>query len=338
MTDEDDTDTHHRAFGVLNETDECDSEPLSEEQYLTTTAATRPLTHSPKRDALLQQLRLNLLGENTPFSGPFRHSPTRMIYADWTASGRSLRHLEHYLSTQVLTHYGNTHTTASRSGHQSTCFRHEARQLVAESVNAKITGKAALDLVLFTGNGTTSAINKLVLAMGLHLPLPESVGGSGGVGVDLEQRVRARPVVFVSSYEHHSNLLPWREAAADVVTIRYSPVTGVCLKHLTSMLQRYGNRALKIGSFAAASNVTGILTDVDAVSICMHRAGGIVIFDYATAAPYLKIDMNPVRTSLGEDAALVYKDAIVFSGHKFVGACERYNPHHNHLYCIHVCV
>jgi selenocysteine lyase/cysteine desulfurase len=104
------------------------------------------------------------------------------------------------------------------------------------------------------------------------------------------------------------------------------------------MLQRYGNRALKIGSFAAASNVTGILTDVDAVSICMHRAGGIVIFDYATAAPYLKIDMNPVRTSLGEDAALVYKDAIVFSGHKFVGACERYNPHHNHLYCIHVCV
>jgi selenocysteine lyase/cysteine desulfurase/tRNA(Ile)-lysidine synthase TilS/MesJ len=188
---------------------------------------------------------------------------------------------------------------------QSTCYRHEARQVIAEAVNAKISGRAAVDVVVFTGNGTTSAVDKLVHSLDLHLPLPDDVNAD------------MIPVVFTSSYEHHSNLLPWRESVADVVTVRYSTLTGICLVDLQEKLQHYANRKIKIGAFSAASNVTGILTDVDAVSVAMHRAGGIVVFDYATAAPYVKIDMNPVI--MGEDAQYAYKDAIFFSGHKFIG-------------------
>jgi selenocysteine lyase/cysteine desulfurase len=97
----------------------------------------------------------------------------------------------------VIPLYGNTHTTTSITGHQTTCFRHEARQIVAEAVNAKITGRAAVDVVVFTGNGTTAAINKLILSLGLNTPLPAGFHES------------SRPIVFTSSYEHHSNLLPW---------------------------------------------------------------------------------------------------------------------------------
>ena len=237
--------------------------------------------------------------------GPMGKIPC--IYMDWTASGRPLQSIENYLQKEVYPLYGNTHTTSSITGHQSTCFRHEARQIIAEATNAKITGRAAIDNVIFCGNGTTAAMNKLVETFGLNLPLPHGFDNS------------YRPIVFTSSYEHHSNLLPWRESVADIVQIAYSSATGVCIDDLKNKLKMYSNRKLKIGSFAAASNVTGILTAVDEVCVAMHQVSGYAIFDYATAAPYVHIDMNPVVINMGENASLAYKDAVIFSGHKFVG-------------------
>ena len=213
-----------------------------------------------------------------------------------------------------------TPTTTSITGHQSTCFRAESRQIIAQAVNAKISGKAAEDVVIFSGNGTTSAVDKLVQGMGLNQPVPQEY--------DAELY---RPVVFTSAYEHHSNLLPWRESCAEVVTIAYSPETGVDLVELATQLEKYKHRVVKIGAMCAASNVTGVLTAVDAVSILLHEAGALAFFDYATAAPYVKIDMNPVscRNSIGTgkstlstsswDPKYAYKDAIYFSGHKFLG-------------------
>lgn len=245
-------------------------------------------------------IRNDIVGSFQKFEGPY--GPKPCIYADWTASGRALKQVENYISNEVLPFYGNTHTTTSITGNQSTCYRHEARQIIAEATNAKVTGKAALDTVLFTGSGTTNAVTKLVRSLDLHIPV--------GDGSD-------RPIVFTSCYEHHSNLLPWRESIAEVVTIKYSTISGVCLDDLRQKLSSYETRSIKIGAFSAASNITGILTDVDAVAIAMHRAGGIVVFDYATAAPYVRMDMNPVV--LGDDSQYVYKDALFFSGHKFVG-------------------
>lgn len=248
----------------------------------------------------VEHIRNDIVGKYHKFEGPY--GPKPCIYADWTASGRALKQVENFVAAEVLPFYGNTHTTTSITGNQSTCYRHEARQIIAEATNAKITGKAALDVVIFVGSGTTNAVTKLVHSLDLHIP--------DGNSVD-------RPVVFTSCYEHHSNLLPWRESVAEVVTIGYSAATGVCLNDLNEKLQIYSSRSVKIGAFSAASNITGVLTDVDAVAIAMHKAGGVVVFDYASAAPYVKMDMNPVM--LGSDAPYAYKDAIFFSGHKFVG-------------------
>ena len=211
--------------------------------------------------------------------------------------------MEDFIREHVLPLYANTHTEASTTGRQMTALRDEARQIIHRAVNGRSD-----DVVLFTGTGSTAAIDKLVQVLGLRLP----------------ERLRLRnvrngdrPVVFVGPYEHHSNELPWRESIADVVTIREDDDGRVDLDHLVHELRRHASRPLKIGSFSAASNVTGIVTDVDGVAIALHRHGALACFDYAAAAPYLPIDMNPSPER--EDGQLAFKDAVFVSTHKFVG-------------------
>eukprot|EP00977_Amphora_coffeiformis_P026514 scaffold27486_cov76-Amphora_coffeaeformis.AAC.1 len=65
--------------------------------------------------------------------------------------------------------------------------------------------------------------------------------------------------------------------------------------NLEKRLQQYQSESdcLKLGTFCAASNVTGKLTDTTATATLLHRFGALAFFDYATAAPYIPMDMNP---------------------------------------------
>ncbi|GMF40473.1 unnamed protein product [Phytophthora fragariaefolia] len=243
----------------------------------------------------------NVVGARTLFASPF--GARALSYADYTASAKPLRCVEQYVGAEVLPLYGNTHTTTSVTGLQTTCFRHEARQIVAQAVNAKTTGRGAEDCVLFTGQGSTSAVAKLVQALGL----PPARG-------DAQQRA----VVFVGPFEHHSNLLPWRESGAEVVAVPEDARGRVDLRALERQLRAYAARPLKVGAFSAASNLTGVLTDVDAVSALLHQHGALACWDYATCAPYVTVDMNPVVADESR-RPFVYKDAIFMSGHKFIG-------------------
>ncbi|RLN70952.1 hypothetical protein BBJ28_00012123 [Nothophytophthora sp. Chile5] len=247
---------------------------------------------------LLQDIADNMIGRNIPFESPF--GVKAQCYADYTASGKSLECIEQFMRTEVMPTYGNTHTTTSVTGLQTTSFREEARQIVARAVNARLTGRDPHDVVLFTGQGCTSAINKFITALGINT-------------ARRSHRASKRPVVFTCPFAHHSNLLPWRESmAVDVVEIPEANGGGLDLVVLERQLRSYEGRRLKIGTFAAASNLTGLLADVDKVSTLLHKYGALACWDYATCAPYVDIDMNP------KDPA-AYKDAIFFSGHKFVG-------------------
>ena len=259
-------------------------------------------------DDRLAQIRRDVVGADASFDGPFGRKA--MLYADWTASGRALVSVEDYVRDEVLPLYANTHTTTSTCGLQSTCFRQEARQLIAQACNARVgySDKHA-DVVVFAGSGSTAAINKLCLVLGMHLP--------PAPGAPRE----AQPVVLVGPHEHHSNLLPWRESSALVVQIGEDPETGsIDQNALVRALTKYRGHRLVAGSFSAASNVTGALADVDAVTETLHRHGALAFWDYAAAAPYVPIDMNPVRFMKdGSVNPHVYKDAVFVSPHKFPG-------------------
>ncbi len=241
--------------------------------------------------ALIDRIRQETIGDDVVLPGPF--GPRRTVYADATASGRSVGFIEDAIREQVLSTYANTHTEASATGRRTTRLREEARRIVHRAV-----GGGEQDAVVFCGSGATGAIDKLIRAL------------------DLDRG--PRPVVFVGPYEHHSNELPWRESAADVVPIAEDAHGQVDLEHLEHELRRHAHRERKIGSFSAASNVTGIVTDVDAVAIALHRHGALACFDYAAAGPYLPIEMN-AAPGRRPDGHLAYKDAIFLSPHKFPG-------------------
>ncbi len=117
--------------------------------------------------------------------------------------------------------------------------------------------------------------------------------------------------VIIGPYEHHSNILPWRESGADLVEIPEGAEGGPDRALLASVLEKSKGFERVICSFSAASNVTGIVTDVEAVTRIAKAAGALVIWDYAGGGPYLPIRMQPAP-----DAGI---DAIVVSPHKFIG-------------------
>ncbi|GAB2505137.1 aminotransferase class V-fold PLP-dependent enzyme [Microbulbifer agarilyticus] len=243
---------------------------------------------------LLEKIRRSVIGEGSQITTCFGQKP--LVYADYTASGRALDFIEDFIREQVLPYYANTHTETSYTGAQTTRLREEARQQIRSAVNG-----SADDQVIFCGSGATAAINKLIDILGFR-------NRQAASGVQ-------RPVVFIGPYEHHSNELPWRECDVDLVTIPLTEAGVLDLAALESALNRYQDRAVKVGSFSAASNVTGLKSDTVAVSRLLHRYGAISCWDYAAAAPYVGIDMAGEQNESGDSSL----DAVFISTHKFVG-------------------
>ena len=258
-------------------------------------------------NAMIETIRGAVIGDDEAVMGAY--GLRRVTYADYTASGRSLTFIEDFIREAVLPLYANTHTESSGTGLQTTRFREDARSIIRESLG----GNPADHVVIFCGSGSTAAINKLVDVLNLRLPadLDDRYGFRSSIPAG------ERPVVFIGPYEHHSNDLPWRESIADLVTIPEDSDGRIDLAALERSLVAHAHRPLRIGSFSAASNVTGIISDTRAISILLHRHGALSFWDFGAAAPYVEIELSPHRP--GRDAELDYKDAVFISPHKFIG-------------------
>lgn len=265
------------------------------------------------QEKLWQIVRENTIGKDTYIDTPYGRR--RLTYADYTASGRGVEFIEEYLK-EILKLYANTHTDDDTTGEVTTQRFHRAEVLIKKHLNAGEDYS-----IIEAGSGTTGGIQKLQQILGIYIPAAtrerlekcyEGTGQEAEFRRLSERFLEKRPVVFVGPYEHHSNEVSWRESLAELVTISLDKEGHLDLEDLEEKLKspHYAGR-MKIGSFSAASNVTGVKTPVYEVAKLLHRHGALAFFDYAAMAPYAEIDVHR------DDEA--YFDGCFFSPHKFLG-------------------
>ncbi len=244
----------------------------------------------------LEPIRRNIVGIDQTFRSPY--GDQRIVYADWTASGRLYAPIERRMLEQFGPFVGNTHSEASVTGSAMTLAYHEAHRIIKEEVNA-----GPDDVLLSCGSGMTGAVNKFQRILGLKAPQ--------GLRRFIDLPEHERPVVFVTHMEHHSNQTSWYETIAEVEVIPPDERGLPDLDAFAELLDKHHARSFKIGSFSACSNVTGVQPPYRALARMIHEAGGVAFVDFAASAPYVSIDMHPEH---GE-----HLDAVFFSPHKYLG-------------------
>lgn len=243
------------------------------------------------------KFRENTIGNALRFKTPY--GDQTMIYADWIASGRLYRPIETKLMETFGPFVGNTHTETSETGTLMTKAYQLAHKKIKEHVNA-----GPQDVIITTGFGMTGVVNKFQRMLGLkHCAM---------LSDSKCLKEKERPVVFITHMEHHSNHTSWFETMSDVVVIPPGKDLLVDLNLLRVELEKYKDRHLKIGTFTACSNVTGVFTPYHQMAKMMHEYGGLCFIDFAASAPYVDMNMHPADP-------MEKLDAIYFSPHKFLG-------------------
>ena len=242
------------------------------------------------------RFREDIVGINETFQSPF--GKKKIVYADWVASGRLYRPIEDKLTNVLGPFIGNPHTESDITAMTTTDLYLEAHHIIKKHVNANDN-----DVIISAGYGMTAAINKFLRILGLRV--------TNNTYFKPDIKDDERPVVFISSMEHHSNQTSWETTIAQVERIEFDKNYDIDLNDLEQRLKKYKGRKL-YGSFTSASNVTGVKGNLKALARLMHKYGGYCFADYAGGGPYLPIDMHPENP----DERL---DAIFFSPHKFLG-------------------
>lgn len=244
-----------------------------------------------------KRFRENIIGIDKTFKSPYGEK--KIVYTDWTASGRMYQPIEDAFIKNFYPFVANTHTETTQTGSSMTVAYHKAQEIIKKHVNA-----SSNDVLITCDSGMTGAINKFQRILGLRLH--EKFRGKISIPEN------ERPIVFVTHMEHHSNQTSWLETIAEVVVINPTSDGLVDMNHLKQLLDNYKNRTIKIAAITSCSNVTGIFTPYHEIAAIMHQNNGLCFVDFACSAPYININMNPENV----DEKL---DAIYFSPHKFLG-------------------
>ena len=239
--------------------------------------------------------RKNIIGINQTFQSPFGEK--KIVYADWTASGRIYKKIEEKLNNEVFPFVANTHTETTTTGATMSLAFHEALSIIKRHV-----GASENDVIISAGAGMTMLVSKLqrILGLKIHEKYKDKVN------------IKNRPVIFVTHMEHHSNQTSWLETIAEVKVIPHTDQGKIDLEQFSNLVSQYKDRKLKIAAITSCSNVTGVFTPYYEIAEIIHNHNGFCFVDFACSAPYININMHPKNPKQK-------LDAIYFSPHKFLG-------------------
>lgn len=241
--------------------------------------------------------RKDIIGIDQHFETPY--GTKKIVYADWTASGRMFQPIESIMSEKIAPFVANTHTETNVTGTSMTLAYKKAKEIIKKHVHA-----SNQDILISSNSGMTGVVNKLQRIIGFKL--------HENFQNQINLHNMERPIIFVTHMEHHSNQTSWIETIGEVVVISPCSEGKVDLDDFQRLLEKYKDRKVKIAAITSCSNVTGIETPYHKMAAMVHQFGGYCFVDFACSAPYIDINMHPSDPD-------AYLDAIYFSPHKFLG-------------------
>jgi selenocysteine lyase/cysteine desulfurase len=177
---------------------------------------------------------------------------------------------------EFLPWYSSVHRGTGYKSRLSTYLYEHAREIVMHFVGAQ----PQKHVVVFVRN-TTEALNLLA------------------------HRIVLEPgeIVLTTRQEHHSNLLPWFRLPHEQVEITADGC--IDLADLERRLKQHAGK-VRLVAFSGASNVTGVLPDIQTAARLAHAYGAMIAVDAAQLSPHRALDMNGAEPI----------DIVAFSGHK----------------------
>jgi cysteine desulfurase/selenocysteine lyase len=206
-----------------------------------------------------------------------------LVYLDNAATTQKPRSVIEAIKRYYEWDNANVHRGVHTLGSRATDAYEGAREKVARFLNAASTRE-----IIFT-RGTTTALN--IVASGYA-----------------RQTLREGDEIVITPMEHHSNLIPWQQAAkATGATLKYIPLQPDGTITLADVEATVTERT-KIVSITYVSNVLGTVNPIAKIAEIAHRKGAIIVVDGAQSTPHLKVDVRALDV-----------DFYAFSGHKMCG-------------------
>ncbi|RIK81116.1 MAG: cysteine desulfurase [Planctomycetota bacterium] len=206
-----------------------------------------------------------------------------LVFFDNAASTQRPRQVIDAISGVYERTYANVHRGIHTLSELSTEQYERARTKVQQFI-----GAARFHEIVFT-QGTTASINTVARSWG-------------------DARLRPGDEVLLSVMEHHSNLVPWQQAAARTgAVLQHVPLTGDGRLDMDAF-DRLLTERTKLVAVVAVSNTLGTINPIVEIIAKAHAAGALVLVDAAQSAPHLPIDVQALDV-----------DFLAFSGHKMLG-------------------
>ncbi|MGC2493177.1 MAG: cysteine desulfurase [Candidatus Binatus sp.] len=206
-----------------------------------------------------------------------------LVYLDNAATSQKPRVVTESLANFYQIANSNVHRSVHTLAERATDLYERAREKVAEFIGAEHPSE-----IIFVRN-TTEAINLVAYAFA-------------------RSRLAPGDEIVVTVLNHHSNLVPWQQAAAQSdAKVRAIPLTRDLQLDMRTAASIIGPRT-KIVAITHKSNVTGTIVDVAALSRMARQVGAAVVIDAAQSVPHLPVDVHQLDC-----------DFLAFSGHKMLG-------------------